>query len=141
MAFKVPRQTVRIVRDAASVECPRKVDRAETAVEMFREILRDLPHEEVHVLAVDATNRPVGLFMIARGGAGGAGVLPADIFRPLIACGARGFIMAHNHPSGDPSPSSEDYAMTRQVKAAGDILGVPLLDHLVVTESGWRSCL
>ena len=63
-------------------------------------------------------------------------VHPREVFRPAIRCSASAVIVVHNHPSGDPEPSSEDLAVTRRLDAAGSLLGIALLDHVVVAERG-----
>lgn len=134
MTYKIPRQTVRLVRDGSPTEAPR-IMTADSARFVFRSLLpEDLPHEEVHVLCLDAKNRAIATFMVARGGGDGAGIYPADILRPVIVSGARGFLMAHNHPSGDPTPSDADIAMTKKVRECAEVLGVPLLDHIILGE-------
>lgn len=61
---------------------------------------------------------------------------PREIFMPAIGKAAAGVILVHNHPSGDPSPSHEDVKMTKRIAEAGKIMGIELLDHLIVSESG-----
>jgi DNA repair protein RadC len=61
------------------------------------------------------------------------------VFRPLIRCAAAAAIVAHNHPSGDPTPSPEDYALTRRLRAVGDLVGIPLLDHVVIGAADYAS--
>lgn len=63
-------------------------------------------------------------------------VHPRELFRPLILASCAAVIVAHNHPSGDPEPSAEDLAVTRRIAAAGSLLGIELLDHLVVGNKG-----
>ena len=58
---------------------------------------------------------------------------------PALRDGASAIVLVHNHPSGDPTPSPEDIAMTRAVRAAGELVGVPLIDHVVVARTGARS--
>lgn len=60
-------------------------------------------------------------------------VHPRDVFRGAIAANAAGIVILHNHPSGDPTPSAEDIELTRRLKACGDLLGIPVVDHVVVT--------
>ena len=60
----------------------------------------------------------------------------AEVLKPAIVAGAHAIILGHNHPSGDPKPSREDLAMTRTLREAGDLLGIQVLDHVVVTEDG-----
>ncbi len=64
---------------------------------------------------------------------------PREIFAPAIGKAAAGVILVHNHPSGDPSPSHEDMKLTKRIAEAGKIMGIELLDHLIVSESGCYS--
>jgi DNA repair protein RadC len=64
---------------------------------------------------------------------------PREIFSPAIGKAAAGVILAHNHPSGDCSPSGEDIRLTKRIQQAGHILGIDLLDHLIVSENGCYS--
>jgi DNA repair protein RadC len=58
------------------------------------------------------------------------------VFKPAILAGSAALLVAHNHPSGDPEPSAEDVALTRRLPAAGQLLGIEILDHLVIGEAG-----
>ncbi|MEM7603910.1 MAG: DNA repair protein RadC [Myxococcota bacterium] len=87
-------------------------------------------------LPLDARNRPLGELLIAKGGLTHCTVSPADAFRPLLRCGAASVIFVHNHPSGRAEPSAEDIELTRRLCAAGELLGLPVLDHVVV---GWEN--
>jgi DNA repair protein RadC len=64
---------------------------------------------------------------------------PREVFRAAIGGGAAGVIVFHNHPSGDPSPSTEDQLLTQRLVKAGAIVGVPLVDHLVLADSAYWS--
>ncbi len=61
-----------------------------------------------------------------------APVHPREVFGPAVRLGAAAVIVAHNHPMGDPTPSAEDFAVTRRLKEAGDVIGIPVLDHIVI---------
>ena len=103
-----------------------------------------LAHEEVEhflVLALDAQNRPRAEVLVARGGRNSCSVHPAEAFKPLVRRGSLAAILVHNHPSGDPSPSPEDVALTRRMVAAGRLLGVAVLDHVIVASEGYYSFL
>jgi DNA repair protein RadC len=78
---------------------------------------------------------------VAQGGLHGCALTPGDVLRPAVRDGGSAFVLVHNHPSGDPFPSREDVAMTRLVAAAGELLGVPLLDHVIVARGGESSLL
>jgi DNA repair protein RadC len=98
-----------------------------------------LEQEELHVLALDGRHRPLARHVVARGSLNVVHVSPRDVFRRLLRESAAGAIVAHNHPSGDPTPSEDDVDLTRRLHAAGDTVGVPLLDHLVIASGGFHS--
>ena len=77
--------------------------------------------------------------MVARGGVNQVSVTAREVFRPLLSAGAARAIVAHNHPSGCASPSAEDRLLTRRLAVAGELLGVPLVDHLIVAGSAYYS--
>jgi len=94
--------------------------------------LRDLAVEEFHVLALDSQSRVRRDVLVSRGLLNSALVHPREVFRAAIAEAAAGIIVAHNHPSGDPTPSPEDRAVTRQLVEAGRLLDLPVYDHVIV---------
>jgi DNA repair protein RadC len=66
-------------------------------------------------------------------------VHPREVFREAIRNSASSLILAHNHPSGDPTPSPEDIAITRRLCEAGDVIGIEVLDHVIIGDSRWTS--
>jgi len=101
--------------------------------------LSGLDHEELWLLALDGRSRLRAVRCVAKGGLHGMGVRPADPLRLALRASASGFVLVHNHPSGDPTPSPEDVAFTRRVAAAAAVVGTPLLDHVVVVRGGFAS--
>lgn len=101
--------------------------------------LAGLDHEEVWLLCLDARNGLRSARRIARGGLHGCALRPADVLRPALEDAASGIVLVHNHPSGDPAPSSADIEMTRALIDACEILGLELLDHVIVARSGAQS--
>lgn len=95
-----------------------------------------LEYEEVWVLALRANQRVCAEWCVARGGVHGCGLLPADVLRPVLRCAASAFILVHNHPSGDPTPSRDDVAMTSALHQACMAVGVTLMDHVIVSRGG-----
>ena len=91
------------------------------------------------VLYLNTRNQPVGCEKVAVGGLNVAALQPREVFGPALTLGAAAVILAHNHPSGDPTPSPEDLAVTRHLQEAGRLLGVEVLDHLVVSAERFRS--
>jgi DNA repair protein RadC len=101
--------------------------------------LRGLRDEELHVLLLDRRRRPLAVRRLTRGSDAFTVVDPRQVYREALSQGAAAVVLGHNHPSGDPEPSVQDREVTRRVAAAGRMLGVPLLDHLVVGSPGWTS--
>lgn len=97
--------------------------------------------ERMYAVALDGHNHVLAICEVARGGIHGCSVSARDILRPMIMACASGFIIVHNHPSGDPNPSTEDLAMTRTVKAAGEVVGVTLVDHVIIASMARYSSL
>lgn len=102
-------------------------------------LLRDLAQEEFHALLLNAQHRLVREVLVTRGILDAALIHPREVFRPAVAEGAAAVILVHNHPSGDPSPSPEDRAVTRQMAGAGRTLGIPVLDHVIVGDGRWSA--
>jgi DNA repair protein RadC len=101
--------------------------------------LRHLPQEEFHVLLLNTRHRVVREVAVTRGILDASLIHPREVFRTVIVEGAAGIILVHNHPSGDPTPSPEDRAITRQLSEAGRALGIPVLDHVVIGDGRFSS--
>src|ERR1041384_5916107 len=98
--------------------------------------LRDLAVEEFHVLALGSQSQILADLLITRGILNSSLVHPREVFRAAIAEAAAGIIVVHNHPSGDPTPSADDRAVTRQLVEAGRLLDLPVYDHVIVGGGG-----
>lgn len=97
--------------------------------------------EEFHVISLDARNRILGETRVGVGSTTYCPVSPSDVFRVALRAGAVGIVVAHNHPSGDPSPSPEDIDLTIRLVRAGEVLGVRVLDHVIIGRDGTFSFL
>jgi DNA repair protein RadC len=100
-----------------------------------------LEHEELWLLALDGRNRLRAARRIGMGGLHGLCVSVRDVLRTALREGASGFIVVHNHPSGDPTPSVEDVELTQMLERAARAIDTPLVDHVVVTVDGYASIL
>jgi DNA repair protein RadC len=101
--------------------------------------LSSLDHEQLWMLALDGQNGLRAARRVAEGGLHGCAVDPRDILRAALREAASAFVLVHNHPSGDPSPSDEDIGLTRMVAQAASVLGTPLVDHVIVGAGGHSS--
>jgi DNA repair protein RadC len=88
--------------------------------------------ESFWVILLNRKNRAMGRVMISLGTLTSSLAHPREVFKPAILASASAIVVAHNHPSGDPAPSSADIQVTRQLRDAANILGIDLLDHVVV---------
>ncbi len=102
-------------------------------------LLAGLEQEVFMMVAIDARSVVIADLEIARGTLTGVEVHPREVFRPLIRIGATAAIAVHNHPSGDPTPSPEDVALTERLHNIGTLLGIPIIDHVIVAASGCTS--
>lgn len=101
--------------------------------------LRDLEHEEFHALLLNSQHAVIREVMVTRGILDASIIHPREVFRAAIEASAAAVILVHNHPSGDPTPSAEDVAVTRQMEDAGLTVGIPVLDHVVIGDGRWRA--
>jgi DNA repair protein RadC len=101
--------------------------------------LRDVRQEEFHALLLNTRHRVLREVLVTRGTLDSALIHPREVFRHAVAEGAAAVILVHNHPSGDPTPSAEDRAVTRQLAEAGRAVGIPVLDHVVVGRGAFVS--
>lgn len=98
--------------------------------------------EHFFVATLDGSHKVIKVHNISKGTLNRALVHPRDVFYPAIKDNAAAIIISHNHPSGSTAFSNEDHEVTQRVKKAGEIMGIPVLDHIVVTIDGkYRSAL
>ena len=95
-----------------------------------------LDREQLRVYYLNARNGIIGWEMISQGSLTASIAHPREIFKGAILATCAGIVLVHNHPSGDPAPSDEDIRLTKRVVEGGKILGINVLDHIVIAESG-----
>ena len=100
---------------------------------------KDMKKEHFKLLMLNIKNGFLGVDTISIGSLNASIVHPRELFKAAIKKSAAGIILAHNHPSGDVTPSEEDILMTKRIKEGGLILGIEVLDHLIIGESGYFS--
>jgi len=117
----------------------RAVNSAEDAAFLCQELV-DAKQEKLVALFLDSRRGLLAKEEIFRGTVDGSLVHPREVFSLALEKRASALILLHNHPSGEPAPSREDLELTRRFRAAGELLGIPLLDHVVVARGGVESC-
>ncbi len=88
--------------------------------------------EYVYMVAVNTKLHPVGVFEISHGTVNQSLVTPREVYTRALLCGAVSIFLIHNHPSEEATPSQEDFNATKRIAEAGELLGVPLLDHIII---------
>lgn len=104
----------------------------EDVAAFFRPIMEDLGQEELHGLYLNNRNGLEVHRMLYRGNVNSSVIRPAEVLKTAVTCNTPNMIIAHNHPSGDPTPSPADVSITRELVQAGKLLGIDLLDHMVI---------
>lgn len=116
-----------------------QVTSPDDAVAVVRPLLTGHDRERGVLIALDTRHRVIAPTIVSIGTAANTFLAPREVFRDALLLGASAVVVAHNHPSGDASPSEDDRAITRRLARAGDTLGVELLDHVIVGDPGWVS--
>lgn len=101
--------------------------------------LRAAVREEVWVLMLDARHRPIACQTVAVGSVNSSRLAPRDVLSPALRSGSAALLVAHNHPSGDPSPSRADRVVTDALRSAAALIGIPMLDHIIIAARGHHS--
>jgi len=109
------------------------------AAEPLVDSMGSLEREELRVLLLDTKNVVVADRVVYRGNLAGSSVRVGEVYREAVRRCAAAVVVAHNHPSGDPSPSGEDLRITAELADAGRLLDIELLDHLVIGRGRWTS--
>jgi DNA repair protein RadC len=103
---------------------------------------RIIPQDEQEhflLLALGARNDLLAWAEIGKGSVSSCPVHPRDVFRTALQLGAVSVIGAHNHPSGSPEPSADDLSLTRRLVKAGELVGIPMVDHIIIGDDGFVS--
>ena len=111
----------------------------EDVAQLLMPELRHEPKEHFKALYLDVKSRVLRARTVFVGTLDGSTVHPREVFREAISLAAASVIAAHNHPSGDPTPSPEDIAITHRLLAAGQVIGIDLVDHVIIGDGRWVS--
>ncbi len=102
----------------------------------FATLIREAVQEEFHIVTLSSKNSVIDTHRITIGTLDASLVHPREVFRPAIKDSCSSVILAHNHPSNDPTPSREDLAVTKRLEESGKLLGIDVLDHIVMGRDG-----
>jgi DNA repair protein RadC len=137
--YRIPVQRISLVRDGSLTSERNKFANAKDVFEFCKVLHAGADREMFHVLLLDGKNKLIGVNLVSQGSLSESVVHPREVFKAAILSNCSAIIGIHNHPSGDPLPSEEDKRCTTRLAAAGKVLGIPLLDHVVCGESEYFS--
>lgn len=116
-----------------------KVSCSKDVADYVSPMLLDLKHEEFWVVCLSRSNEIMKAEQISQGGVSGTIVDPKVVFKKVLEIMASCIILVHNHPSGNLKPSDADIEITKKIKAAGELLDIPVLDHVIFANQGYYS--
>lgn len=106
---------------------------------LVRDMFHELDREHFVIVGLNAKHYIIGGSLVAIGSLTAAIVHPREVFKPAVAMNAAALFLLHNHPSGDPAPSPEDYELTKRLADCGELLGIRVLDHLILGDDRYYS--
>ena len=137
--YRIPVYKISLVRERSITQTERpQIRNAEGAAATLAAYLAEEDREHFVVLLLNSKNRLIGINTVSIGSLTSSLAHPREVFKPAILANAAAIIVAHNHPSGEPTPSQEDIEITKRLHAAAELLGIRLLDHIVLGDNGRR---
>ena len=133
------RYAVRKDHDGEPVIVGRSLGRPSEAASALMALLQDEPSEVFAILCLTTKHQVIAYHEVGRGTLDSVLVNPREVFTAALLAHAAAIVCCHNHPSGDPLPSPDDLDVTRRLAAAGDVLGIALLDHIIVGDGRYYS--
>lgn len=133
------RYTARTTGNGQSVMVGRLMRTPGDSAAVFTTLLADQPTEVFAMLCLTTKHRVIAYHEVSRGTLDSVLVSPRDVFKAALLANAAAIVVGHNHPSGDPTPSPDDIALTRRLVEAGTLMGIDVLDHVVVGDGGYIS--
>lgn len=137
--YHIPVVSVQLIRERTQSTTIRTVTSPQHAYEVFHDWLEPRDRECFAIALMDTRNKVLALHIVSIGSLNASLVHPREVMKPAILGNAAAVILVHNHPSGDPEPSREDLAITARLKQVGELLGIPVLDHVILGEQSFVS--
>lgn len=114
----------------------------EAAASYLYPFIVEFDREHVLALCLNTKNQLIRIYEVSVGGLDASLVHPREVFKTAIICSAAAILLAHNHPSGDVKPSEADRSLTKKLEEASEVLGIPILDHIIISKTGaWASIM
>lgn len=133
--------TSQLIREGSVEGYGSRVSSSADVVRLVAADLKNADREHFLSILLNTKNVPIGVDEVGIGSLNHSVVHPREVFKTAILASAASLILVHNHPSGDPDPSSEDLALTKRLRKAGKLLGISVLDHVIIGGEGHLSML
>ena len=138
--FRTSVYKVMLVRESTFPIAQKKVQDPETAAKIFTEYLKSADKEIFVAMYLNSDNKILGIHTVSIGTLNSSLVHPREVFKIACMISAASIIISHNHPSGNSEPSAEDITITKQLVEVGEIMGIPVQDHIIITDdNGYTS--
>ncbi|MCI0131070.1 MULTISPECIES: JAB domain-containing protein [Vagococcus] len=124
--------SLKLVKESSLLYEPRQCTSVASAYQLVRPFIEEKDREHLVVVGLNTKHEPLIINLVHIGTVNQSIAEPRDIFKPVLLSNSTRYIVAHNHPSGDTTPSTQDKLLTKKLKAAGELLGIELLDHLII---------
>lgn len=135
-AKRVDIVSVKLVKESSLLYAERRISSPDAAVPLLRKFLEDVDREHFMIMCLNTKNEPTAIHTVSVGTLNSTHLHPREVYKAAILENSACIILAHNHPSGDPTPSKEDIEITGRLKDAGKIIGIEVLDHVIIGENG-----
>ena len=131
--------SIKLVKESSFLYQTLTISSPKDAYEMIKDQLQDLDREQFIIACLNTKNEPTNISVVSVGTLNKAIVHPREVFKEAIKRSAASVICAHNHPSGDPTPSEQDIGLTHRLYEAGELIGIKVLDHLIIGDDQFVS--
>jgi DNA repair protein RadC len=124
--------TIQLIKEKSSLYQSNVVNSPSDAFVIVNQYLENVDREHFGILCLDTKNKVTAIHTVSIGSLNSSIVHPRELFKAAILANSNSIVLFHNHPSGDPTPSSEDITVTRRLTEAGTVMGIEVLNHVIV---------
>ena len=128
--------SLKMVKES-SMKYTTRISSPADVADLVSQYLDNADRENFVVVCLDRKGEPTAIHTVSIGNLHSSIVHPREVFKVAVLSNSASIILAHNHPSGDPTPSTEDLKVTQRIKSAGEILGIDVLDHIIVGDTNY----
>ena len=133
--YELPIYKIQLIKDGNQISNRKQVTSPTVAADILKEMLSNQDREHFVIVLLNKKNHITGINTVSIGSLDASIIHPREVIKPAILANAAAVIFAHNHPSGDPTPSNEDQTITKHLKNALDLMAIEVKDHIIIGEN------